>query len=202
MDHAQFRKCIGQRLRLEPPAIGPEGRTVDDDWGVMSVDPALDAATIRNLTRGGDLTIGFDAVKNYDRDPARGEGHGFLNMLWQVRIARDGGITARPIPARPAAEQRPELHTLVMNDGEANRHLIWTSRDSRIALLPDGDSRQLLGTFIGVCDALRADTGREPQFDAPNDIRNETVWNWRRIIVRSVSFSAAWAAGRGPPCSC
>ncbi len=176
MNFEQFRRCIGQRLRLEPPAIGPEGRTVDDDWDVVSVDAALDAATLRNLTRGGELVIGLDAIKNYDRDPARGVGHGFLNMLWQVRIARDGGITARPIPARPPAEQSPEFRALVVNDGEADRPLTWASRDPGIALLPDGESRQLFATFTTLCDALRAETGREPQFDAPNDIRNEIVW--------------------------
>jgi hypothetical protein len=42
--------------------------------------------------------------------------------------------------------------------------------------LPDGESRQLFGTFAGLCDALRARTRREPQFDAPHDIRHEIVW--------------------------
>jgi hypothetical protein len=176
MNHEYFRNCVGQRLRLEPPAIGPEGRTVDDDWGVVAIDVALGAATLRHLTRGSEVVIGFDAVKNYDKDPARGPGHGFLNMLWQVRIAPDGTISARPIPARPAAEQAPQFNPLIVNDGETDRHLTWASRDDALPHLVEGEPRQLFNTFIAVCDALRTTTGREPQFDAPNDIRHEIVW--------------------------
>jgi len=29
MNHDQFKKCIGQTLRLEPRAIGPSGRMID-----------------------------------------------------------------------------------------------------------------------------------------------------------------------------
>jgi hypothetical protein len=165
MNQDQFRRCIGQTLRLEPRAIGPDDRPVDDDWTVVDVDAQRKAATLRNLTRGGELIVGFDHVKGYDSDPARGDGFGFLNMLWQVRIERDGGISARPIPARASAAPGPEFDPLVVNDGAAERHLTWASRDASIALLPEGEARQLLETFGRVCDALRAETAREPQFD-------------------------------------
>jgi hypothetical protein len=176
MNHEQFRKCIGQTLRLEPRAIGPDDRHSDDDWSVVDVDESRKVATIRNLTRGGDLVVGFDHVKNYDTDRARGARHGFLNMLWQVRIDGNRSISARPIPARPSAPPDPEFHPLIVNDGETERHLTWASRNDAVALLPEGEARQLFGTFVGVCDALRAEAKREPQFDAPNDIRHEIVW--------------------------
>lgn len=176
MNHDQFRKCTDQRLRLEPAALGADGRAADDDWGVVAVDGDRKTATLRNLTRGGELVIGFDHVKNYDTDPARGNGHGFLNMLWQVRTDREGRITARPIPARAAAARDPEFQPLVVNDGEADRHLTWAARDSAVALLPEGEARQLYGTFVGLCDALRVETHREPQFDAPDRIQHEIVW--------------------------
>jgi hypothetical protein len=180
MNHDQFRNCIGQTLRLQPAAFGPDGRAVDDDWTVVDSDPQRKAATLRNLTRGGDVVVGFDHVKNYDTDPARGDRHGFLNMLWQVRIDRDGRITGGPIPARAAAPPTPEFDPLIVNDGEGDRHLTWASRDEAVALLPEGEARQLYGTFVGLCDALRGETGREPQFDAPNDIRHEIVWELTR----------------------
>jgi hypothetical protein len=176
MNHEQFGRCAGQTLRLEPPAVGPDGAPIDDDWTVANVDPAGGSATLRNLTRGGEVVVGFDHVRGYDTDPARGQGFGFLNMLWQIRIARDGSITGRPIPARPGVAPGPDFHPLIVNDGQANRHLTWASRDHGVALLPDGEPQQLFETFIAVCDALRADTRREPQFDPPNDIRHEIVW--------------------------
>jgi hypothetical protein len=70
----------------------------------------------------------------------------------------------------------PDFHPLVVSDGQADRHLTWASRDPGVALLPDGEPRQLFETFIPVCDALRVDTMREPQFDVPTDIRHEIVW--------------------------
>src|SRR2546430_9519392 len=176
MNHDQFKRCIDQTLRLEPAAIGPNGRPVDDDWRIVAVNADGKAATLRNLTRGRELVIGFDHVKNYDTDPARGAGHGFLNMLWQVRIDREGRITGRPIPARAAEAPAPEFQPLVVNDGDAVRHLTWAERDGTVALLPEGEARQLYGTFVGLCDPLRVETNREPQFDAPDRIQHEIVW--------------------------
>lgn len=97
MNHEQFGRCAGQTLRLEPPAVGPDGAPIDDDWTVANVHLAGGSATLRNLTRGGEVIVGFDHVRGYDTDPARGQGFGFLNMLWQIRIASDGSITGRPI---------------------------------------------------------------------------------------------------------
>ena len=77
-------------VTARPRAIGPDDRPVDDDWTVVDAYPQRKIARLRNLTRGGEVIVGFDHVKNYDTDPARGEGHGFLNMLWQVRSERDG----------------------------------------------------------------------------------------------------------------
>lgn len=176
MNHDQFRRCIGQTLRLEPQAIGPANRPVDDDWTVTEVDQPNRSATLRNLTRGGDVVVGFDHVRGYDTDPARGQNFGFLTMLSQIRIGRDGTITGRPIAPRPGAAPAPELNPLVVNDGQQDRHLTWASRDGAIAQLIEGEARQLYGTFVAVCNALRRESGREPQFNAPNDIRHEIVW--------------------------
>jgi hypothetical protein len=110
MNHEQFGRFTGQTLRLEPPAFGPDGALVDDDWTVVGVDRASRSATPRNLTRGGEIVVGFDHVRGYDADPARGHGFGFLNMLCQIRIVRDAAISGRPIPARPGVVAAPELH--------------------------------------------------------------------------------------------
>jgi hypothetical protein len=97
-------------------------------------------------------------------------------MLWQVRIERGSQIIARPISVRPAVPSSPEFRPLVVNDGEAERHLTWASKDNSLPHIPEGEPRQLLGTFVVICEALRADTQREPQFDAPKDVRHEIIW--------------------------
>jgi hypothetical protein len=97
-------------------------------------------------------------------------------MLWQVQIDHAGAICSRPIPARPAAPAAPAFHPLVVHDDEIDRHLTWASSGDPNHLLTEEQPRQLLQSFVGVCDALRAATGREPQFDSPRDIRHEIVW--------------------------
>jgi hypothetical protein len=176
MKHDQFLKCVDQRLRLEPAAIGPNGQPLDDDWTIADPDASHKSATLRNLIRGGEVVIGFDHVKNYDTDPARGADFGFLNMLWQVRIDREGGITSRPIPARAPAPQVPKFRPLVVKDGETDRHFTWASTGDPVDLLPEGQPRQLLGAYVRVCDALRQETNKEPQFDPPTEIRHEIIW--------------------------
>lgn len=99
----------GADLRLEPPAVGPDGAPNRRRLDVTNVDRAGGSATLRNLTRGGEVVVGCDHVRGYDTDPARGQGFGFLNMLWQIRIARDGSITGRPIPARPGVAPGPDF---------------------------------------------------------------------------------------------
>lgn len=167
---------MGQRLRLEPAAFGPNGRRFDDEWEIAGIDVAAKSARLRNLTRGGEVVIGFDHVKNYDSDPAKGPGRGFLTMVWQLRIADDGSISGRPIAPRESEPAAPEFHPVVVNDGERDRHLTWAARDDGLPQLPEGEPRQLYETFGAVCDAVRAASGREPQFDAPNRIDHEIVW--------------------------
>ena len=64
-------------------------------------------------------------------------------MLWQVRIGRDGAITARPIPARATAAPGPEFHPLIVNDGDfAANQAIKERRLPDIRTSDDCDARQ------------------------------------------------------------
>ena len=64
-----------------------------------------------------------------------------------------------------------------VNDGTADRYLTWSARDPEHLIAHEGQPRQLYGTYTEICDALRTATGREPQFDRPNDIRHESSGN-------------------------
>lgn len=69
--HDQFKKCVGQTLRLEPPAVGPRGQPLDDDWTV-ELDPTREAATLTSSTRGGSVIVGFDHIHSYTSDQPTG----------------------------------------------------------------------------------------------------------------------------------
>lgn len=125
MNHDQFKKCICQTLRLESPAIGPDGRPTDDDWEVVGEDDARKAATLRNRARGGEVIVGFDHVKNYDSGPARGDKVSFLNEFWQIPSGRDGAITATPDPGAshrgtppgiPPADRKAAFYSTGLDD--------------------------------------------------------------------------------------
>lgn len=174
MNRDQFKKCIGQTLRLQPPAIGLQGETRDDDWTVQP-NPVEDEATLTNVTRGGSVVVGFDHVHSYMTDRARGKTFGFLQMHSQVRIAGIGTITAVPLSPRQTGPVTATFGPLVVNDGATDRLLTWRDRDP-VHLLPEAEPRQLFGTYTVICDALRRASGREPQFDRLDDIRHDIVW--------------------------
>src|SRR5882672_9817264 len=119
---------------------------------------------------GEGVVVGFDHVHSYMSDRARGKTHGFLQMLSQIRIAPDGTISAVPLPPRQTGIVRPTFNPPVVNDGTADRYLTWSGRDPEHLIAHEGQPRQLYGTYTEICDALRTATGREPQFDRPNDI--------------------------------
>ena len=175
MNRDQFKKCIGQTLRLQPHAIGAQGESRDDDWTV-ELNADEDEVVLKHMGSGEGVVVGFDHVHSYMSDQARGKTHGFLQTLSQIRIAPDGTISAVPLPPRQTGIVRPTFNPLVVNDGTADRYLTWSARDPEHLIAHEGQPRQLYGTYTEICDALRTATGREPQFDRPNDIRHEIVW--------------------------
>ena len=175
MNRDQFKKCVGQTLRLQPHAIGAQGESRDDDW-TAELNADEDEVVLKHMGGSESVVVGLDHVHSYMSDRAKGKTHGFLQMLSQVRIAPDGTISAVPLPPRQAGIARPTFNPLVVNDGTADRYLTWSARDPEHLIAHEGQARQLSGTYTAICDALRTATGREPQFDRPNDIRHEIVW--------------------------
>jgi hypothetical protein len=170
-----FRRTEGKRLRLRPEATGPHGERLDDDWSI-EIDPVREAATLTNIRTRLTVVVGFDHVHSFMSDPARGDDYGFLEMHTHVRVHRDGHITSEPMP--PRAGTAPPLALLdpfVVYDGTAGRELTWRGRDE-VDALPLAEDRQLMDTFRTICDALRMETGCEPQFDDPRRIGHPVVW--------------------------
>ena len=152
----QFKKCVGQTLHLQPHAIGAQGESCDDDWTV-ELNADADEVVLRHMGSGADVVLGFDHVHSYMSDRARGKTHGFLQMLSQVRIAPDGTISAVPLPPRQTGIVRPTFNPLVVNDGTADRHLIWSTRNPEHLIAHEGQPRQLYRNVHG--DLRRAAYG-------------------------------------------
>jgi hypothetical protein len=170
-----FRKTEGKTLRLRPEATGPQGERLDDDW-TIEIHSAREAATLTNARTGVTAIVGFDHVHSFMSDPARGDDYGFLEMHTHVRVHRDGHITSEPMPPRAgAAPPLSLLDPFIVHDGTARRELTWRGRDE-VDALPSAEGRQLLDTFRIICDALRQETGCEPQFDEPRRIEHPVVW--------------------------
>src|SRR5437867_868575 len=73
MNRQQLKKTEGQYVRLPPPAVGPRGEEVDEDWLVREVRD--DVIELQNTQRGVVAAIGFDHIFNYFSDGTRGNAH-------------------------------------------------------------------------------------------------------------------------------
>jgi hypothetical protein len=69
-----------------------------------------------------------------------------------------------------------ELNPIEVLDGEEVRLFSWRGRGAVHLVEVEHDPRQLMEFFIPLCEALRRESGMEPQFDLPDVIRGEIVY--------------------------
>jgi hypothetical protein len=181
MNRQQLKKTEGQYVRLQPPAVGPRGEEVDEDWLVREVKD--DVIELLNTQRGVVAAIGFDHIFNYFSDGTRGNAHqryGFLQLHSQVRIGNAYMARVEPLPPPrvSAMSRRAVSQPLIVRVGNDDRYFSWRGRDAdAVHLVPrEEELRQLFEAYMRICDAIRRDSGREPQFDLPNDLRGEVVY--------------------------
>ncbi len=180
MKREQFKQeTIGQLVRLRPPAQGPGGEELDEDWRVVGLRD--DAVQLVIEGRGTQALLGLDHIFNYFSYPARTgpQRSGFLQLHSQVRIGQDGGVTVEPL-LQPgvAAARRPVPEPLVVRVANETRYFSWRGRGNDALHLVEREEapRQLFDDYGEVCDALRQDSGREPELCPPNDLRGEIVY--------------------------
>ena len=191
MNRQMLKRAEGKRLRLRPFARGAHGQPLDDDW-TIALNADADYATLTNTRSGQKVVIGFDHVYSYTSDPAQCDNCGFLTMLSEIQTTPEGQMTAEPIPPRAAGTVQPQLNPLIIEDGSVQWRITWRGRDSTLHALPEDTPRQLLHSFKVVCDTIRRDSSREPQFDRRDDIRHEIVWGLTPTLGRSICCSAGW----------
>jgi hypothetical protein len=83
-------------------------------------------------------------------------------------------------------QRPPRFAPLVVDDNGARRYVTWRGRDPLHLIHHEEPPRQLWGFAAPVCMALRRDSGFEPQFNLPDNIRGEVVYEL------SPDFQAKW----------
>jgi len=80
-----------------------------------------------------------------------------------------------PLPPRPNGAVLPSLFPLPLTDGSTVRAFSWRGRDP-VHLLSEEAPRQLGPFFVALCDALRNETQREPEFQSRDRIDGDMVY--------------------------
>jgi hypothetical protein len=101
-----------------------------------------------------------------------------------------GGVAAvwffwEKVPARWRSQPH-RFAPLSVDDGGSPRYVTWRGRDPLHLIDHEEPARQLWGFAGPLCNALRRDSGFEPQFNLPENIRGEVVYEL------SPDFRAKW----------
>jgi hypothetical protein len=101
MNRDQALKLVGHYVQIEPPAEGPTGRPLRDDWRIVDLS---DVAKLENTRTRVTVFIGLDGIYSYVPDPPRStatETHGVLQLHVVVSIAADGVVSLTSLPPPP-----------------------------------------------------------------------------------------------------
>ena len=179
MKKAALQKLVGNLVKLDPAAVSVNGKRLDDGWKVTQVTGI--AVELDNERTGATVTIGHDAVYCFWLDAARStetQTFGILQLHSQVTLMADGGVTVKPLPPpKTAGGAVPveRFHPLVLVDGDVERHYSWQGRDP-VHLSREERPKQLMALYEPLCHLLRVETGREPEFSLPSDLRGDPVY--------------------------
>lgn len=187
VNKGQLAKNIGDYFRLRPQARDERGAAVDDDWILRSVDTTK--VQMQNARTGQAVVLGLDHINDYLSDPQRDTGavrYGFLRLHVEL-VLKAKGVEIEPLlgPRAVASSRAFQGNPLVVDAG-GKRLFSWRGRDPVHLIDGDEPPMQLLGYYTILCDAIRADSGREPEFAAPQRLTGEVVYEL------SPDFQAKW----------
>lgn len=176
MNKSQLSKLVGMRLRLLPVPVGPNGTPLEDDWLIHELRD--DAIVFQTVGGAHTVVVGHDSTYGYTSEPGRNtdiQKYGCIQLVAQIEIGRDGRVRVTPLPPRPSGTLLPSLIPLMLTDGSMARSFSWRGRDP-VHLLSEEAPRQLGTFFVPLCDALRAETSREPEFQSRDRLNGDIVY--------------------------
>lgn len=86
-------------MKLDPPAIAANGKTLDDDW--LVTDATGLGLSLKNQRTAATLALGYDSIYSFFLDAARSTAakpFGILQLHSQITEAIDGTTTVKPLP--------------------------------------------------------------------------------------------------------
>ena len=95
-------------------------------------------------------------------------------------------VVAQHEVERRQPEPGPFSRAVVVRDGDRDRFFSWRDRDSVHLIAGEEPPKQLLDFASSLCDMLRQESGKEPEFNAAENIRGEIVYEL------SQDFRAKW----------
>jgi hypothetical protein len=97
----------------------------------------------------------------------------FITLLLGILLGRLVNRAEERFKERMRVRQ---FDPLVIVDNGTKRFFTWRGRDNLHLVETDLHDRQLYQFFIPLCDALRENSTLEPQFNLPNQIKGEIVY--------------------------
>ncbi len=89
--------------------------------------------------------------------------------------------------SRETKKRAQSLNPLELDDDGTTRYFTWRGRGAIMHLIGDLEPpQQLLQFDVTLCDALRREPGMDPQFNLPDQLRGEVVYEV------SPDFKAKW----------
>ena len=181
MNKSQLTKSVGFRVQLRPVPRTRNGQPMDLDWTIRTVDDLM--LELDEPSSGLVAKLGLDHIYSFMSNPRRDSGsqrYGFLQL--HVQLTLDGHtIHIEPLPGPRSPGSEPSIHPhsfspLTLEHDGHTRYFSWRGRDPLHLIQHEEPPRQLFGLTAPLCTTLRRDSGFEPQFNLPNNIRGEVVY--------------------------
>lgn len=181
MNKSQLKKNEGFRVKLRPPPQSRDGHIVDRDWVITSVED--DRVRLDEPVAGYSFPLGLDSIYSFATNPKLDTPairNGFLVLHAQIIL--DGNtVHVEPFlaPRAPNSESFVIQHRfsplVVAHDG-LERLFTWRGRDPVHLIESEEPARQLFTFATPLCRALLNESGMVPQFNLPNRVLGELVY--------------------------
>lgn len=110
MNKDKLKETVGHIVRVQPPARGPFGEVLDDDWKVTAVQDN-GVADLEHLPTKHVAAIAADGVNSYQADAERttaAQQYGVLQLHVQIELDEEKKVSVSVLPPPRIAHAMPD----------------------------------------------------------------------------------------------